>query len=153
MEDAVDIIAVLVPIALLALAFATGKVLERRHYQSIAERERKLVAVPAVTCETLDDERPVQQVELAVGSVVVSADYFKRFLMGFRKIVGGEIRSYSSVIDRARREAIVRMKESCPRAHMFLNCRLETSSISGGSGRGIGFVEIVAYSTAVTFKA
>ncbi|MGB5413298.1 MAG: heavy metal-binding domain-containing protein, partial [Polyangiales bacterium] len=79
-------------------------------------------------------------------------DHFKRFLSGFRMIFGGEIRSYSSLIDRARREAVLRMKESQPDADAFLNTRLETSTISSTAGNeGMGTIEVLAYGTAVHY--
>ena len=67
-------------------------------------------------------------------------------------VFGGEMKSYSSIIDRGRREAILRMKESCPDADLFLNCRLETSSISKGKGKVVGCAEVLAYATAVRFQ-
>ncbi len=45
------------------------------------------------------------------------------------------------------------MKGSCPEADMFLNCRVETSTISSGRGKAIGCVEILAYGTAVEFES
>ena len=99
----------------------------------------------------MSDPRPIAQVALTTGSVVVSVDHYKRVLMVFRQIFGGEIRSYASLIDRGRREAMLRMKESSPGADMFLNCRIETSTISNGKGQATGTIEILAYGTAVTF--
>ena len=87
-----------------------------------------------------------------MGSVVVSIDHFKRFLSAFRQFFGGEMKSYSSVIDRGRREAILRMTEAAPDASMFRNWRLETSSISKGGGKAVGCAEVVAYATAVRFQ-
>lgn len=142
---------ILLSIILLALGYLAGRFAEKRHYQSIRKRERKFLQTPAVTSKSLRDSRPVSDSRLAAGSVVVSVDYYKRFLMGFRKIFGGEILSYASLIDRGRREAILRMKESCPHADLFLNCRLETSTIYNGNGNATGSVEVVAYSTAVIF--
>ena len=43
------------------------------------------------------------------------------------------------------------MKESVPGAHVYLNTRLETSTISNGQGKSVGCVEVLAYSTAITF--
>ncbi len=140
-------------IGLLALGFVVGKVAESRHYRNIREREQKLLGIPAVSWKTLSDPRPIAEVVLTTGSVVVSVDYYKRFLMVLRKIFGGEIRSYASLIDRGRREAVLRMKESCPSADLFLNCRIETSTISNGRGRSTGTVEVLANSTAVKFRA
>ena len=152
MDGIIELAGLLFAVSLLALGFFAGKLTEWSHYRSIREREGATLKVPAVSIKNLDDPRPVRDVRLAIGSVVVSADYYKRFLMTFRKILGGEVHSYSSVIDRGRREAVLRMKESCPDAHLFLNCRLATSSISNSQGRDIGRVEVIAYATAIQFE-
>lgn len=136
---------------LVALGYGVGRRAEASHYKSIKKREAGLLHVPVVTFESLQDERQVANSILAVGSVVISVDYYKRLLAGFRMFFGGEMRSYSPLLDRARREAILRMKESHPGAHLFLNCRLETASISKGEKNAIGCVEVLAYSTAITF--
>jgi len=44
------------------------------------------------------------------------------------------------------------MRASSPDAGAFLNCRLETSTISGGSSGGMGTVEVLAFGTAVWLK-
>lgn len=142
-----------IPLCLLLLGFFAGRYAERRHFRSIREREEAMLTTPAVTVKTWADARRVAEAELAVGSVVVSVDHFKRLLMRFRKIVGGEIKSYSSLIERGRREAILRMKESQPDADLYLNCRLETSAIFNGRGKATGSVEVVAYCTAIQFAA
>ena len=142
----------IVALAVLILAFITSKLLEGSHYRKIREREKATLTRPAVTFEAVDDEERIESAELALGAVVVSVDHFKRFLAGLRMIFGGELRSYSSVIDRGRREAILRMKESCPDADLYVNCRLETSTISNGKGKAVGCVEVLVYSTAVRYK-
>ena len=43
------------------------------------------------------------------------------------------------------------MKESFPGADEYINCRLETSTISSGRGKAVGTVEVIAYSTAITY--
>jgi uncharacterized protein YbjQ (UPF0145 family) len=151
MDEFANLFPLLISVVLLALGFVCGKVAENRHYALIHERESVWQRVPTVTSKTLHSTRPVSRSELAVGSVVVSVDYFKRMLMGLRLIFGGEIKSYSPLIDRGRREAMLRMKESCPDADLFLNCRLETATISNGRGNSTGTVEVVCYATAVKF--
>ena len=89
---------------------------------------------------------------LVSGSVVISVDYFKRILAGLRNIFGGNVQSYETLVDRARREAVLRMKESCPDADYVLNLRLETSSIFKGKRKQVGSVEVLAYGTAVYFQ-
>lgn len=142
----------LIPVALLLVGWGAGRVAEQRHYRSIKLREAMQLARPAVTFETVPGDRRVARAALAVGSVVVANDYFKLFLSSFRMLVGGEMRSFSSLLDRARREAILRMKQSCPGADLYLNTRLETSSIGGGQGNGIPSVEVFAYATAIYFE-
>ena len=142
-----------VPLVLLLLGFFAGRVAERNHYKSIHEREEKFLSKPTITTQTIEDGRQVQNAALATGSIVVSVDYFKRFLSAFRMLFGGELGAYASVLDRGKREAVLRMKESCPSADVYLNFRIETASISKGRGKTIGSVEVVAYSTAVKFKA
>jgi uncharacterized protein YbjQ (UPF0145 family) len=141
-----------VTVVLLAAGYLVGRRVDRLHYRSIAERERTWLPVPAVTAKTLHDPRPVAESRLVVGSVVVSVDFYKRFLMGIRTLIGGESVSYATLIDRARREALLRMKESCPGADLFLNCRLETVTIFKGVRGTTGSVEVVAYGTAVRFE-
>jgi uncharacterized protein YbjQ (UPF0145 family) len=86
--------------------------------------------------------------------LVISVDYFKKFVAGLRSIVGGRIASYESLIDRARREAILRMKQEAKKlnADYVFNIKMETSSISKGREDSIGSVEILAYGTAVVIE-
>jgi hypothetical protein len=94
-------------IMLIATYFIGTTVIEKKHYGSIRERERKLLSLPAVTAETLfPHNQDVGTSRLVYGNVVVSIDYFKRFLAGLRNIFGGEVSSYETILDRARREAI-----------------------------------------------
>ena len=152
LEIFMNILVFSIPFVVLLFAYITGKITEKRHYASIHEREGHWLSIPAITGKHLPDMPAVASAEMVVGSVLISVDHFKRFLSGFRKIFGGEMKSYSSVIDRGRREAILRMKESSPEADLFLNCRLETSSVSKGKGKAVGCAEVLAYATAVRFQ-
>ncbi|MEM9729034.1 MAG: heavy metal-binding domain-containing protein [Myxococcota bacterium] len=146
------LISLCIPIVLIVLGRFVGRRIERNHYASIEEREARLASKPALSTRDARNLPPVADATLATGSVVVSVDHFKRFLSGFRMIVGGEVRSYSSLVERARREAVLRMKESQPEADAYMNTRLETSTISNTSGdEGVGTIEVLAYGTAVRY--
>lgn len=146
------VISLALPLLLIVLGRVLGSRIERKHYASIVERETRFASQPAFSTKQTDAPGAVRSANLAVGSVVVSVDHFKRFMSGFRMFFGGELRSYSSLIDRARREALLRMKESQPDAHAYVNTRLETSTISSTSGdEGIGTIEVLAYGTAVHY--
>jgi uncharacterized protein YbjQ (UPF0145 family) len=101
----------------------------------------------------MGNNAPISHAELVHGHVVISVDYFKQILAGLRNLFGGTIQAYETLLDRARREAVLRLKESCPTANEILNLRIETSSISkGGSGDRIGSVEVLAYGTAIYYQ-
>lgn len=144
----------IVVIVFLILGYGFGTHFEKKHYKSILKRESRHSKRPAVNMRTVPLEgREIERSALAVGSTVVSIDYFKRFLAGLKMVFGGRLTSYESLLDRARREAILRMKEDVKDADIFLNVRIETSSISKGQGeKSVGSIEAVAYATAVKFR-
>lgn len=146
--------AIVIWVALIVTGYVFGRRAESRHYRSIFRRERALLALPAINSRVpLAPPSAVMRAELVTGSVVISVDFFKTVAAGLRAIVGGRVQSYETLVDRARREAVLRMKESCPGAHQIINLRLETAPISGGGGRSVGSVEVLAYGTAIYFES
>ena len=141
-------------IILMLLGYGFGTWAESRHYKSIEEREKKYQKLPTIGLkQPLPQKGRVVKVKLATGNVVISVDYFKRFLAALRNIFGGRVSSYETLVDRARREATLRMKESCPGATQIINVRLETSSISQNTEKGsVGSIEVFAYGTALTYR-
>jgi uncharacterized protein YbjQ (UPF0145 family) len=140
------------PLTLLVLAFFTGSALERRHYASIRERELRWRSLPAVTFRSVPPGWKVSECALVTGSVVISVDYFKRFLSGLRMIFGGRVKAYETLLDRARREALLRLKEDAVERghHAVVNVRLETCRMANGrnSERTAG-LEVLAFGTGV----
>lgn len=146
---------VLILLVLLLIAFVVGNYLEKKHYASILQREAELRHIIVVASRFPPQEFYGQH--LVLGSVVVSSDYFRRLLAWFRQIFGGDIRSYETLLDRARREAILRMKEEAAAqgAEIVFNLKLETSSLSTtdrNSSGVLGTVEVLAYGTAGKLK-
>lgn len=143
----------IIAVTLMVVGYIFGTIAERRHFRSLDEREAKLLPIPVVNIKNCFDPSQVKTSELVSGAVVISADYFKVIVASLKNLVGGRLTSYESLMDRARREAILRMKEQSPGADMFINVRLETSSINGEGGAkrgGIVSVEAIAYGTAIT---
>lgn len=138
-------------LVLLLLGYGFGRYAEQRHYRSILRREKALSNIPAMATKIIPPEESFKTGGLVTGSVVISVDYFKRFLSSLRNIVGGRVTAYETLLDRARREAILRMKEEAKTlgANLVFNVKLETSSISKGKGNSIGSVEVLAYGTAM----
>jgi len=135
---------------LLATGYFFGQYFEKKHYKSIIMREHTYRNIVAV-CSRIPplSETPEASI-LVTGSVVISVDYFKRFLASLRTLIGGRVVSYESLLDRARREAILRMKEKADSlgADKIFNIKLETASISKNARGGIGSIEVLAYGSA-----
>ncbi len=142
-------------VVLLSLGYFAGSMAESKHYRSIKKRERNFLKLPVVTArDFIEEGQEIQDARLVHGSVVISIDYFKRMLAGLRNLFGGEVKSYLTLIDRGRREAILRMKEEADGADIILNLRIETSAIGQNANRRktVGSIEVIAYGTAVTFR-
>lgn len=141
----------LLPLALALTALLVGSLLERRHYRSIREREEALRHILVFNEKRTPLALTGQHFHLVQGSVVVSSDYFKNMAAGLKSLFGGRLSSYESLMDRGRREAILRMKEQAASvgATAIFAVRLETSTLHNVAGRGgIGCAEFLAYGTA-----
>jgi uncharacterized protein YbjQ (UPF0145 family) len=98
----------------------------------------------------------VDDAALVTGIAVVSIDYFKYVAASLRNFFGGRVTSYESLLDRARREALLRMKDAARArgATVIVNARLEISSVSGfdTGARGARSAEVLAYGTALRMR-
>jgi uncharacterized protein YbjQ (UPF0145 family) len=134
---------------LLTIGFISGSIVEKRHYRSIQKREEELVSLPAIMLKRPLNEEGIKSCRLVNGSVVISIDFFKKFLASLINFFGGNISSYETLIDRARREALLRLKEDAKGASEIINLRIETSSITKNANNSIGAVEVLAFGTAI----
>ncbi len=142
---------ILIVLGLLVVGYLIGSAMERSHYKSIAQREQAMKDILIFDTKLAAGE-PGSHSHLVQGNVVVSVDYFKRFVAGLRMLIGGRLGTYETLLDRGRREAVLRMKEAAKAAganHIF-NVRFETASISKGAEQTLGSVEVLVYGTAVT---
>ena len=141
----------LIAIALLIICYFTGRSREKKHYKSIHEREVKLYKQPHINfSKNVNISQPVKNAKLVSASVVIGCDYFKVFLASLRNIFGGNVSAYESVLDRGRREAILRIRESAyrMRADLVMNIKIETVMLSEQT---MSQVCITAYGTAVEY--
>ena len=121
---------------------------ERQHLARLAISEKELSHI-IVSTERF--YRPLladnSQGELVLGSVVIAQDYFKMVIARVLSLFGKNLTTYETLLDRARREAVVRMRTQAQAAgynHIY-GLRLEVSNINQlGS-----MVEAIAYGTAV----
>ncbi len=139
----------------MTLGYIAGTIAEKRHYRSIREREQAFLNLPAVTLKTAHyTPDQVASARLVYGSAVISIDYFKKILAGLRNVFGGKVKSYESLMDRARREALLRMKEMAGGdAAVIVNVRIETAAVGKQANKkSVGCLEAIAYGTAITLK-
>ncbi|NOY66131.1 MAG: YbjQ family protein [Gammaproteobacteria bacterium] len=141
-------------LTLLAFGYGFGRYAEKKHYRSIIAREKELNNIPAIATKHAPVSGQQHDSNLVMGSVVISIDYFKRFAASLRTLIGGRVTSYETLLDRARREAILRMKEDAlsQGGDIIFNIKFETSSIFKGKKNTVGSVEVLAYGTALILK-
>lgn len=92
--------------------------------------------------------KEIETLSICKGSVVWSKNVGKDILSGFKTLVGGEITSYSEMMNEARAIATKRMVEEAEGmgANGVVNVRYATSAIMQGAA------EVIVYGTAVKFK-
>lgn len=97
------------------------------------------------TLEGVPGRTIVRHFGIVQGSTVRAKNVGKDILAGFKNLVGGEITSYTDLLQEARQEALNRMvrEATSTGANAVVNVRFATSSVAAGAA------EIFAYGTAV----
>src|SRR5262245_45873061 len=104
------IIQIVVFLVLLAIGVLVGRANERKHYRELEEAEDDLRDIVVNNGRGTAEAAAARRGTLVVGSVVIAEDYFKRVAAGLKSLIGGNLRSYETLLERGWREAIVRMK-------------------------------------------
>lgn len=144
-----ELLIFIVPVA---LGFFIGRINEKKHYRSIKLRERLHANILLVNSKQLNPEDRKSQVMLVCGQTVIAIDAFKKLSSGLSNFFGGRVTAYETIIDRARRESILRMQEHARKlkAYKVINIKVETSTIGQQHGdKGTGAAEVLAYGTAL----
>ncbi|HEY9034305.1 MAG TPA: YbjQ family protein [Pseudomonadales bacterium] len=99
--------------------------------------------------EVIPNHRVTEHLGLVQGSTVKAKHAGKDIMAGFKNIFGGELKSYTELLQESREEALARMQEQASSlgANAVINVRFATSSIAAGAS------EILAYGTAVKITA
>lgn len=92
--------------------------------------------------------REFDMIGLVKGSMIQSVHLGKDIMNSFKTIVGGELTSYTEMMDEARAVATKRMCDDATRmgADAIVNIRYTSSTVAQGAA------EIMAYGTAVKMK-
>lgn len=150
-----DIIAILMnnfaivsAVLLFFVGWAFGGLNERKHLARLDKDEQAYRDI-IVSSERFYRVNSQQGSQLVVGNVVVAQDRFKMVIAQFLSIFGKNLMTYETLLERGRREAIVRMKA---RAHLagydaVMGVRLEISNVGANDPSGDA-IEVIAYGTA-----
>ncbi len=128
----------------IVIGFFIGGAREKKHFAELKVREAALLSrLP--TRSTPGQKLAGGQAFLVVGSVVVASDAFKNFIGALKSFFGGRMNAQEALLDRARREAVCRLRESALQkgAKEVLDLHIETSYLDQMG------VEVCAYATAV----
>ena len=135
---------VVIFLILFSIGFGFGRYNEQKHLKQLDEQEARLAYIKLDSQRFKTSENHGQMIS---SNVVISHDYFKFVLAQIQNFFGGRLRSYESIVERARREAIVRLKLEAEKmgATEILGLRLSTTDL----GLQGGMVEVFAYGTAI----
>jgi uncharacterized protein YbjQ (UPF0145 family) len=136
-------------LGLLVVSYFTGSWVERRHILSLKKRESGASKIPILSANIKDLGSEVKSVRLVSGCAVVGADFFKSKLAALISIFGGNIAALESVLDRARREALLRLREQAADADYICGVQYETCFLNESDSRSLPIVEILVFGSAV----
>jgi len=135
-----------VTVVLLILGLWIGGSIESWHFRRLAQREMALSTITVSDLKWLPENWRASDAVLVTGEAVIATD-----AAALRNLFGGRVRAYETLVERARREAIVRMLEQAQAtgANVVWNVRIETATIQGKQQGKSGGVEVLAYGTAM----
>lgn len=133
----------LVWLVLVAIGWYFGTRAERGHLKSLIIDEQKYQHIQ-VSSERFYEPKGVNESILVVGSVVIAQDKFKQAVAAILSLFGKNLTVYETLLDRARREAVLRAKRQANDAgcRALYGLRFEMTEVEGG-------VEVLAYGVAV----
>ncbi|PKF36255.1 YbjQ family protein [Acinetobacter proteolyticus] len=129
---------------LFSVGWGFGRHIEQKHLRELDQREKQFAHIRIDTNRFVETTAYGQMIS---SNVVISHDYFKYVLATIRNFFGGRLVSYESVVERARREAVIRLKQEAHAmgANHIMGVRLSTTEL----GMQGGMVEVFAYGTAI----
>jgi len=140
---------------ILIFFYILSHIIETSHYKYIKSREAYYKDRIVVTnLKNIPSNLKIKKCFFCSASIVISANYYKRFVASIKQIIGGHLKTLETVLDRGYREALLRLKEKAYRQgdNMIFNFRMETATVGRTGRRGensSSIVEILVYGTAV----
>lgn len=138
----------------IGLGFFFGRLAEAQHWSSLTKRLETMQDVTVTNLKTFPGATAGPRPPIMVtGEAVIASDYLKTFLSGLRRLFGGELKSFQTLMVRARQEALLRMMEKAKSGgyNAICNVRFTSSDIGGNTGyggKGANMVVVVGTATA-----
>lgn len=150
MEFLIGLLFVVVP--LFVFGVVIGRWVERSHFQSLEAHEQTRGDFMVTQLKSYPGSvRGQVSPTLICAEVVIASDYLKNFFASWRNIFGGEVRSYSRMTDRAKREALRRLIDQARALGYNAICNVRVESVEIGDRRKKGaqaMSSCLAYATA-----
>jgi len=131
-----------------------GRTVEKRHFANIERREAEnhnilVTELKSYPNAAVGGKAP----NVVMTEVVIGSDYLKTWLSQWRNLFGGEMKSFRSLQERAKREALLRLVDEAKSKgyNALCNVRFSGADVGGNtSGRKnkLHFAAIIATATA-----
>jgi len=142
-------------VVMISLGFFAGGYTERSHFRRLDEREEANRGFIVTQLKTFPGGAATDlPPQLFLGETVIASDYLKTFLSKIRKFFGGELRSYHSLLERARRESLLRIVDQAKAAgyDTLCNLRYETADIGGATNPKKTVVTVAVIASATAYR-
>lgn len=135
------------------IGYIIGFSREQRHYYALHVREKHLKGVFTSNSKTCPPG--ASDSALVTAHVALATDGFRVLSITFRRLFGGRVRRYEKINDRARREAMIRLKQAtlATGRNAIYNVRIQSSQITASGRGGSAAIEILAWGTAMKVEA
>lgn len=131
----IQILLFVVPLVVCGLII--GRLGEKKHFRSIEEREAAnqgflITQLKSFPMQSAQAATPA----LVMSEVVIGSDYLKSFLSQWRNVFGGELKSFQTMQERAKREAVLRLVERAKEQgfNAICNVRISGADVGGNTG-------------------
>jgi uncharacterized protein YbjQ (UPF0145 family) len=100
------------------------------------------------TQHQFSDYEIIETVGLVTGSIALTRHIGSHLLAGIQEIFGGEVSSYTTLLEDARKEALIRLTNAAQekKANGIVGVGITTSNITDG------IIEVLAYGAAVIIQ-
>lgn len=140
---------------ILAVFYAIDYTIKAAHNEDIRERQQYYKEKVSISnLKKPQEHLPVKESFFCYGSIVIGVNYWQLFVAGIKQVIGGHLRGFEKIMERAFCEATLRMVEQAYKkgAQTVINVRMETACIGKTDRKGksaAGMLEVLVYGTAL----